>query len=100
MSVSGRMMVRTCRIDGDQRYSWIKNQRSLFVNRTRPCSLRRNQMMAEHGLRSLRHQPQLELRRDDRRRAKNAAANCGGARDSVKTTAAYRVRSVGTCVPQ
>jgi hypothetical protein len=31
---------RTCRIDGNQRYSWIKNQRSLFVSRTRPGSLR------------------------------------------------------------
>src|ERR1700716_2326599 len=39
-SVSGRMIVRTCRIDGTQRYSWIKNQRSLFVSRTRPWSLR------------------------------------------------------------
>src|SRR5450631_1568348 len=38
-SVSGRMIVRTCRIDGNQRYSWIKNQRSWFVSRTRPCSL-------------------------------------------------------------
>jgi hypothetical protein len=26
------MIVRTCRIDGNQRYSWIKNQRSLFVS--------------------------------------------------------------------
>ena len=41
-SVSGRMIVRTCEIDGNQRYSWIKNQRSLFVSRTRPCSLRFN----------------------------------------------------------
>src|SRR3984893_9755101 len=39
-SVSGRMIVRTCRIDGNQRYSWIKNQRSLFVSRTRPCNPR------------------------------------------------------------
>jgi hypothetical protein len=28
------------RIDGNQRYSWIKNQRSWFVSRTRPGSLR------------------------------------------------------------
>src|SRR6266496_5775537 len=35
-SVSGRMIVRTCKIDGNQRYSWMKNQRSLFVSRTRP----------------------------------------------------------------
>ena len=40
-SVSGRMIVRTFTIDGNQRYSWIKNQRSLFVSRTRPCILRR-----------------------------------------------------------
>ena len=39
-SVSGRMIVRTCRIEGNQRYSWMKNQRSLFVSRTRPCGLR------------------------------------------------------------
>jgi len=28
------MIVTTFRIDGNQRYSWIKNQRSLFVSRT------------------------------------------------------------------
>src|ERR1700676_810797 len=39
-SVSGRMIVRTFRVDGNQRYSWIKNQRSWFESRTRPCSLR------------------------------------------------------------
>jgi hypothetical protein len=33
-SVAGRMIVRTCRIDGNQRYSWIKNLRSWFVTRT------------------------------------------------------------------
>src|ERR1035441_10255747 len=33
------MIVRTCRIEGNQRYSWIKNQRSWFVSRTRPGSL-------------------------------------------------------------
>src|ERR1700686_2873359 len=38
-SVSGRMIVRTFRVDGNQRYSWIKNQRSWFESRTRPCSL-------------------------------------------------------------
>jgi len=35
------MTVRTVRIDGNQRYSWIKNQRSLFASLTRPRSLRR-----------------------------------------------------------
>src|SRR6266403_1932889 len=33
------MIVRTFRIDGNKRYSWTKNQRSLFVSRTRPASL-------------------------------------------------------------
>jgi len=41
-SVSGRMIVRTCRIDGNQPYSWMKNQRSLFVSWDRPRILRRN----------------------------------------------------------
>ena len=40
-SVSGWTIVRTCRIDGNHRYSWIKNQRSLFVSRTRPFIIRR-----------------------------------------------------------
>ena len=30
-----------CKIDGNQRYSWIRNQRSLFVSRARPRTLRR-----------------------------------------------------------
>ena len=34
------MIVITRNIDGNQRYSWIENQRPLFVSRTRPCSLR------------------------------------------------------------
>lgn len=39
-SISGRMIVKACKIDGNQRYSWIKNQRSWLVSRTGPCSLR------------------------------------------------------------
>ena len=43
------MIVRTFRIDGNQRYSWIKNHRSWFVGRTRPCSLRlKTQLMSKH----------------------------------------------------
>jgi hypothetical protein len=34
------MIVRTCRIEGNQRYRWIKNQRSWFVSRMRPGSPR------------------------------------------------------------
>ena len=41
-SVAGRMNVMTFRTDGNHRYSWIKNKRSLFVSRTRLCTIRRN----------------------------------------------------------
>jgi hypothetical protein len=33
--------VATCKIDGNHRYSRIKNPRSLFVSRTWPGTLRR-----------------------------------------------------------
>src|SRR5262249_54039178 len=39
-SVSGRINVMALRIAGNQRYSWMKNNRSLFVNWTRPLTLR------------------------------------------------------------
>src|SRR5260370_39214368 len=41
-SVSGRMTAMIFRTDGNHRYSWIKNMRSLFVSRTRLCTIRRN----------------------------------------------------------
>src|SRR5205807_2604028 len=34
------MIVITLRTDGNQRYSWMKNRRSLFANRTRPRTWR------------------------------------------------------------
>src|ERR1700687_3291128 len=34
------MIVMALRTDGNQRYSWMKNRRSLFVNWTRPRTLR------------------------------------------------------------
>jgi hypothetical protein len=40
-SVSGWTIVTTFKIDGKHRYIWTKNQRSLFVSRARPFSLRR-----------------------------------------------------------
>ena len=40
MSVSGRMIWRTPIIDGNQRYSWTKNRRSLFVGRALPRHVR------------------------------------------------------------
>src|SRR6478736_4226168 len=40
MSVSGRMIWRTPIIDGNQRYSWTKNRRSLLVSRALPRHVR------------------------------------------------------------
>src|SRR6266540_7251636 len=34
------MIVMALRTDGNQRYSWMKNRRSLFVNSTRPRTFR------------------------------------------------------------
>src|ERR1700755_2005210 len=55
-SVSGRMIVRTCRIEGNQRYSWIRNQRSWLVSRTRPGSLRLTTVGAVFGLTPSKYQ--------------------------------------------
>src|SRR5439155_14480079 len=38
--VSGRKVVMALRTHGNQRYNWMKNRRSLFVNWTRPRTLR------------------------------------------------------------
>jgi len=38
---SANSIVATCKIDGNHRYSRIKNPRSLFVSRTWPGTLRR-----------------------------------------------------------
>ena len=40
--VSGRTIVMALRTDGNHRYSWMKNKRSLFVSPTRPRTFRRN----------------------------------------------------------
>src|SRR5450631_1639862 len=65
-SVSGWTIVRTFKIDGNQRYSWIKNQRSLFVSRTRPCTTPQNdQLMSEHRVLGFKPALRLEWRGQD-----------------------------------
>lgn len=49
----GTMIVRTCRIDGNHRYSWTKNQRLLLVSWTRPGTLRRKTSTDVRAPRSL-----------------------------------------------
>jgi hypothetical protein len=63
-TVSGWTIVRTFKIDGNHRYSWIKNQRSLFVSRTRPCILRRKtiKLMSERCIFCLKPALRLEWR--------------------------------------
>ncbi len=50
--VSARTIVTALRTNGNQRYSWMKNRRSLFVSRTRPLNLapQHSQLMAERGI--------------------------------------------------
>ena len=52
------------RTEGNHRYSWMKNQRSLFVSRTRPRSLRRNtiQLMSQHRILGFKSALRLEWR--------------------------------------
>jgi len=42
------MIVTALRIDGNQRYSWMKNNRSLFV--TAQLALQHDQLLPERGL--------------------------------------------------
>src|SRR6267154_5373587 len=87
MSVSGRMIVRTCRIDGDQRYSWIRNQRSLFVNRTRPCSLR---LKTKHRVLSLKPQLRLEWRGQDGQSETEQPDHSASLGDSIRSSTRIR----------
>jgi hypothetical protein len=57
------MIARTCRIEGNQQYSSIKNQRSWFVSRTtRQATPHDNQLMSKHRVLSLKPQLRLEWR--------------------------------------
>ena len=58
------MIVMALRTEGNHRYSWMKNQRSLFVSRTRPRSLRRNtiQLMSQHRILGFKSALRLEWR--------------------------------------
>jgi hypothetical protein len=62
-SVSGRMMVRTWRIDGNHRYSWIKNQPSLFVSRA--LTPQNDQLMSECHVLCFKPALRLEWRGQD-----------------------------------
>ena len=62
------MIVIAVKTEGNQRYSWLKNERSPLVNWMRPRTLRRqhDQLMAKRSV--LRFQSALRLeRRGDQR---------------------------------
>src|SRR5258708_21089044 len=93
------MIVRTFRIDGNQRYSWIKNQRSWFVSRTRPCSLRPqdNQLMSKHRVLSFKPQLRLEGRGQDGQSETEQPDHSASLDDSI--TSSTRIRfSVHTTI--
>jgi hypothetical protein len=52
------------RTDGNHRYSWMKNKRSLFVSRTRPRTFRRRNMISDVG--AQRSLPQVGFRLERR----------------------------------
>src|SRR6266446_2055209 len=89
-SVSGWMIVRTFRIDGNQRYSWIKNQRSWFVSRTRPTTPQDNQLMSKHRVLSLKPQLRLERRGQDGQNETEQPDHSASLGDSV--TSSTRIR--------
>ena len=65
-SVSGRITVMTFRTDGNHRYSWIKNMRSLFVSRTRLCTIRRNSyLVTERSILGFKSALRLKWRHQD-----------------------------------
>jgi hypothetical protein len=63
-TVSGRMMVMALRIDGNHRYSRMKNRRSPVENSTRPLTLtsQRDQLMSQRGILGLKSARRLERR--------------------------------------
>jgi hypothetical protein len=65
-SVSGWMIVMALRIEGNHRYSWMKNKRSL-VSRARPCSLlpQHDQLISERRVLSFKSALRLEWRGQD-----------------------------------
>ena len=72
------MIVRTDRIDGNQRYSWIKNQRSLFVIRsvTVHFAPQNDQLMLERRILGLKPALRLELRCQDGQEETEQGAHC------------------------
>ena len=59
--------MRTCKIDGNHRYSWIKNQRSLFVepDPARHLTPQNDQLMSERRILCLKPALRLEWRGQD-----------------------------------
>src|SRR5450755_205843 len=86
------MIVRTCRIDGDQRYSWIKYQRSLFGSRMRPRTLRlkNHQLMSKHRVLSLKPQLRLERRGQDGQNETKQPDHSASLGDSITSSTQIR----------
>src|SRR3984957_20871109 len=87
MSVSGRMIVRTFRIDGNQRHSWIKNQRSAGRDQSTP---QHNQLMSKHRVLSLKPQLRLEWRGQDGQNETEQSDHSASFGDSITSSTQIR----------
>jgi len=67
INVSGWMIVMALMTEGNHRYCWMKNKRSSFVSRTRPCSLlpQHDQLLSERRVLGFKLALRLEWRGQD-----------------------------------
>src|SRR5258706_10625141 len=87
-SVSGWTIVTTFKIDGKHRYIWTKNQRSLFVSRARPFSLRRK---SEHRILRLKPALRLEWRGKDGQNETEQLDHSASLGDSIASSTRIRL---------
>jgi hypothetical protein len=79
------------RMDGNQRYSWIKNQRSWFVSRTRPCGLRlKTFKMSKHRVLNFKPQRRLEWRGQDGQNETEQPDHSASLSDSIMASTRIR----------
>jgi hypothetical protein len=86
------MIVRTFRIDGNQRYSWIKEPAIMVrePDATMQPAPQDNQLMSKHRVLSLKPQLRLELRGQDGQNETEQPDHSASLGDSI--TASTRIR--------
>src|SRR3981081_1630632 len=86
------MIVRTCRIEGNQRYSWLRNQTSLFLTRTRPSQPTPHdiQLMSKQRVLSFKPQFRLEWRGQDAQNETEQTDHSASLGDSIASSTRIR----------